>query len=108
KRGTLICLALTVPPAAVAWMLAPWLMELFGPGFAGAVVPLRVLLTGSLIWGVGVPVGQAFLSVAGGERSLAAIGWLQLIVTIGFAVALVPRFGALGGAVAYASGVSAA
>ena len=107
-NGTLLALALTALPAAAAWLAAPQLMGLMGNGFSAAIWPFRWLLMGTLFWGVCFPVGNALLTVTGQERILARTTWAQLGITVALVFALVPRFGALGGAVAYALGVTIA
>ena len=107
-NGTLLALALTALPSVAAWLAAPQLMGLMGSGFSAAIWPFRWLLIGTLFWGVCFPVGNALLTVTGQERILARTTWAQLGITVALVFALVPRFGALGGAVAYALGVAIA
>lgn len=105
-RGALASVILTLVPVAVCWWFAPWLMGLMGAGFAGSIFPFRLLLLGMAFWGLGFPVGYAFLSVSGGERALARITWLQLIVTVGLVVVFARSHGAVGGAFGYACGIA--
>lgn len=104
--GALASVVLTLVPVAICWWLAPWLMGLMGAGFAGAVLPFRLLLLGMAFWGLGFPVGYAFLSVSGRERLLARITWLQLLVTVTLVVVFARGHGAVGGAFGYACGVA--
>jgi O-antigen/teichoic acid export membrane protein len=105
-RGALASVVLTFVPVAICWLFAPWLMGLMGTGFAGSVFPFRVLLLGMAFWGLGFPVGYAFLSVSGRERVLARITWLQLIVTVSLVVVFAKSHGAVGGAFGYACGLA--
>jgi len=107
-RGTVLSAGLTLVPVAAAWLLAPWLMGLLGAGFGAAVSPFRWLLLGTALWGTTFPVGNALLSVAEREHVLAKITWVQLAITVAAVFVLAPRLGALGGAIAYALGVTVA
>ncbi len=86
----------SIPMAVLAGVVVP---VLFGPVFDNAVLPARILLIGLAAEGVG-GVATAFLFGRGrpGLNSLAA--GAGVVVTLVLDVILIPRFGAVGAAVA--------
>ena len=104
-QGVIVSVVLTALPVILTSAFASWLLALFGGGFLSAVLPLRLLLLGTLLWGVANPVGYGLLAVFGKEATLARITWAQLAATVILMVALVPRTGAVGGAIAYVVGM---
>lgn len=98
RRTRLLCLAVTGAFAAVLAVLAPFLVRtIFGPEFAGAVTPMRILLlaeVGISVYSVDGP------SLVGVDRvrdaSLAAVAAL-VVVGLGDLL-LIPAFGLAGAA----------
>jgi O-antigen/teichoic acid export membrane protein len=91
---------LTLPISVVGILLAPWIVRLlYGPGFEPATVVLQILLT-SIVFGV---LGQAARSaLLGFERQglLLATGVIAAALSILLDLLLIPRWGALGAALA--------
>ncbi len=95
RTGALTAAA-SLPLAAAAGLVIP---SLFGQVFADAVLPARILLIGLAAEGVGGVV-TAFLFGRGrpGLNSLAAGG--GVVITVIMDVVLIPRYGAIGAAIA--------
>src|SRR3954466_11392758 len=106
--------ATVLPAAAIVALVAPWLLELFGPQYrAGATVLLQLLMLSTfprvvvslymtmsrlrnrtaplavlqLVQAVGILAGTVLLS---GSLGLDAVGWSALVVELGMAVAVSP------------------
>ena len=96
--GGSIALALTI--GTTAYMLsAPLIVWLFGPAFAGAIPPFRVLCLGLafvfVIW-----VLHAIAISVNAERLLVKTGLAGLAVNVGLNLYVIPRMGASGAALA--------
>jgi O-antigen/teichoic acid export membrane protein len=89
---------LTLPICLFGIPLAPAIISLlYGPKFGGAVIVLQILLV-SVVFGV---LGQASRSaLLGMERQgwLLKTGTVAAVASIGLAIALIPRWGAVGAA----------
>lgn len=79
------------------------LLGLFGAGFTTAYTPLMVLLCGELVAAAAGPVGF-FMTMTNRQRSATQIEAATSAMAIGLALALIPRYGILGAAVAVAAG----
>lgn len=106
RIGVTGSLGMTAVLVAIGWSFAPWLMSLLGAGFEDAVWPFRFLLLGYLVWSASVP-HYVLLTMSGRERSASLIVWLQVALTLAVSLPLIFRFGALGGAWAWAGGLTA-
>ena len=95
-RAGAVTAAASIPLAVAAGLIVPLL---FGQVFNGAVLPARILLIGLAAEGVGGVV-TAFLFGRGrpGLNSLAA--GAGVVVTLIMDVILIPRYGAVGAAIA--------
>jgi O-antigen/teichoic acid export membrane protein len=92
---------LSWPFFVIAAYFAPSVLSLFGPGFAAGATALRILCLGlALSYAAG---GVQSILLMGG-RSTAQLGnkVACLIVNVGLDLALVPRFGIVGAAIAWA------
>jgi O-antigen/teichoic acid export membrane protein len=91
---------LTLPISVVGILVAPWIVRLlYGPGFKPATVVLQILLT-SIVFGV---LGQAGRSaLLGFERQglLLKTGVIAAVLSILLDLLLIPRWGAIGAALA--------
>ena len=89
--GICVALVLLAGPATIIYG--------YGPGFRSALVPFLILLPGMWFLSTGGLVQNA-LSGRGrpGLSSLLAGG--EVVITVGLDFALIPRYGAVGGAVA--------
>ncbi len=85
-------------------VLGPWLLKLFGPHYAGAIVPMLVLVAGLTVSAAFGPAGSVATFM--GHPRLAVLSLVAGIVSnAGLNLALVPRLGALGAAIATVSGM---
>jgi O-antigen/teichoic acid export membrane protein len=94
-------LVITVAALAVVALWGETLLSLFGPEFAGAKMPLLILLACQLaraVFGPNVPL----LTVIGAQRQNAALAVAALIVLALSNVVLAPAYGVLGAAFAVA------
>ena len=94
-------LAVTIAALVVVGLWGETLLSLFGPEFAGAKIPLLILLGCQLaraLFGPNVPL----LTVIGAQRQNAALAVAALIVLAISNVALAPAYGVLGAAFAVA------
>ena len=73
------------------------LLALFGAGFTTAYVPLLILLCGELVAAATGPVGF-LMTMTSRQRSATWIEAATSAIAIGFALALIPRYGILGAA----------
>jgi lipopolysaccharide/colanic/teichoic acid biosynthesis glycosyltransferase/O-antigen/teichoic acid export membrane protein len=103
-RATALTLILT-PFLAAATVVA--LPVLYGPAFRGAVVPAEIIIIGLSVEGAAA-VSSAYL-VGSGRPGLNSVGMgVGSLITVTMDVILIPRYGALGGAVTSATAYLAA
>lgn len=95
-----LLLAISLPPVVLLSFLSPWVMNLYGPGFAAGAMVLVLLLAAAPLHGISKITTGALMAM---NRA-----WWVLIANaiwgaglIGFAVTLVPANGALGLAQAF-------
>jgi lipopolysaccharide/colanic/teichoic acid biosynthesis glycosyltransferase/Na+-driven multidrug efflux pump len=94
-KALLLTVALT-PLVALAALFGPHL--LYGAAFSGAVTPAEIIILGLSIEGAAA-VASAYL-LGTGRPGLNSLGMgVGAVVTVGLDVALIPRYGALGGAI---------
>lgn len=79
------------------------LLQLFGPGFESAYLPLVILLLGEIASAATGPVGF-FLTMTGRQVTATRIEALASVVAVGLALVLVPRDGIVGAAISVACG----
>jgi O-antigen/teichoic acid export membrane protein len=104
-RSGLKALAYTAGAAVVAGAAAPWLIPaLLGHAFAGAARPLAFLLPGIVAYAP-VAILVVYVSVRRGRAHLSlVVSLVGMLVTLGAALELIPRHGAVGAATASALG----
>ena len=86
--------------AVGAWLLAPLAVRVvYGPGFAGAVLALRLLLPGVVALAAARPL-RAMLLKEGRAVVLSVLGFGALCLNIALNVALLPRIGIRGSSIA--------
>jgi O-antigen/teichoic acid export membrane protein len=83
-----------------------WLLGLFGPEFPRAYTVVAVLLVGGLVNAFTGIVGYLMV-LTGRERPALAIFAGSMVLSIGLNLVLIPRFGAIGAAVASSSATAA-
>lgn len=85
--------------AALAWLLAPWLMRLaLGPGYAGAMPVLRLMLPLVPLLGCDLVLGAQVLVPLGLERQQNLVQWAAALLSLPLGALLAWRFGLAGGA----------
>jgi len=104
RRTSLWIVVLSWPAYLMLAVFAPAFLELFGREFRAGATPMAVLAVAMLV-NVGVGLVQTVLLMSGNSRGhlLATIAGLVLNVTL--CLALVPRHGALGAAIAWSCGI---
>jgi O-antigen/teichoic acid export membrane protein len=94
----LIVLALL--PATLLMIFGQYAIDLvFGPSFAAAATPLRLLLVAEMVL-LTYPVNVRVLLGLGATKTAGTTGLIGAAVTVALDVALIPAFGASGAAVA--------
>lgn len=86
---------------AMIVVLGQWALGLFGPGFESAYVPLLILVFGGCVISAFGPV-DAILALTAYQKQLSFIVLCGMLVNVLTAIILVPHFGAIGAAVAFA------
>lgn len=100
RLSTFSCVAVSVPLAA----LTPWLIPfLFGGEFTGAVTSTLILILGVIVSTHGSVAG-AGLSGRGRPGLRSGALFLACLVNVGLLISLVPKFGAVGAALATLGG----
>lgn len=95
--GCLLTACAVIVPLAI---LAPWVVEkLFGPGYSGAVAPLRLLSLGAVAFAAN-QVMSDILRGLGRPLVVAVAEGIAAVVTIGLLAVLIPRYGISGAALA--------
>jgi len=84
---------------ALALCAGPLIPLIYGTPFAPAFLPLLLLLPGIVAFGA-VNVLASYVAGRGRPGLNAAVAALGLVVTLGFDLALIPRFGGAGAAIA--------
>lgn len=96
-RPTLAGIMIAAVP--VALLAAPVMRLLYGASFGAAVTPARVLVAGMVLAG-GSGVASAYLYGRGTPGLNSIVLGAGLVITVALDVTLIPRYGALGAAVA--------
>ncbi len=95
RKALLLTVALT-PLVALVALFGPHL--LYGAAFAGAVTPAEIIILGLSVEGAAA-VASAYL-LGTGRPGLNSLGMgVGAVLTVGLDVALIPHYGALGGAI---------
>jgi uronate dehydrogenase len=93
--------ALMFPIAVVAFVAGPWLVELvYGPKFAAAALPLRLLLPGIVAFATAGTFASFFMFQVGKPSIVTTVNVIMVVVQLLACIALVPRMGLAGAAVA--------
>lgn len=98
-------LAIGIPVAVVAFALAPQLVEfLSGPGYQGAVAPLRILAPALIIIGMSQLINVQILVPLGQENRVALASAVGFAVCLAVNILFTPRLSELGAAIAWVAG----
>ncbi len=101
RWATALLLLTMLPLAAVVFVITPWLVQhIYGPAFAPAIAPARILLVSLLPFTLYVPTAHA-LNAANRERRLLRVLLLSTLVEAALVASLAPTFGAEGTAWAW-------
>lgn len=104
RKTLMIIIFFSVPVITVIEIFAPEVvMLLSGPGYEGAVTPLRIMIPFLLVLGMEQLLTIQTLMPLGKIRSILIITLLGAITGIVLNIVLVPRYGAIGSAWVWAS-----
>ncbi len=106
RTTTRLTLIASVGAAFVIYLAAPFLLDLFGDGFDGAMPVLAILMAGLIAQAFAGP-GEDLLNMLGEERACAATCVVALILNVALNLALIPSLGLVGAAIATAASVAA-
>lgn len=107
KKACMIVVAFSVPVIAIVEIFAPEvIMLLSGPGYGGAVLPLRIMIPFLLIMGLEQLLTLHTLMPLGREKQILVIVAAAAATAVGAALLLVPSLGAIGSACVWAAAES--
>lgn len=98
--------AFALVSAGALYILGEPLLGIFGPGFVEGRAVLSVLLIGGIVNAFTGAVAY-FMTLTGHERQALAIFTGSLVLSVGLNMLLIPRFGAIGSAVASSTATAA-
>jgi O-antigen/teichoic acid export membrane protein len=104
RRATLWIVVLSWPAYLLLGIFAPAFLALFGPEFAAGAAPMAVLAIAMLV-NVGVGLVQTVLLMSGNSRGHLFATAAGLALNLAACVVLIPRYGALGAAIAWSFGI---
>ncbi|BCJ32257.1 hypothetical protein Asera_63650 [Actinocatenispora sera] len=104
RQTTSWVIVLSWPVYLLLAFFAPGFLRLFGSGFTAGAGALTVLAVAMLV-NVGLGNVQTLLLMSGASRIHLAAAAAGLAVTVGGGIALIPRYGALGAALAWSGGI---
>jgi O-antigen/teichoic acid export membrane protein len=105
REQTIIFTATGLPIMIGLWIFGDQVMAVFGPEFVGAAQVMQVYVLGVFITLICGPASLV-LSFCGEEHLTSRIIWASLVVQLLLDLLLIPRFGALGCAVANMTGLT--
>ncbi|MEV0808428.1 polysaccharide biosynthesis C-terminal domain-containing protein [Micromonospora sp. NPDC050200] len=106
RRVTVVIIILSWPAYLLLAVFAPGFLSLFGDGFVAGATPLAVL-AGAMMVNSGVGVVQTLLLMSGNSGRHLQATLINLVLTVGLGVLLIPGHGALGAAYAWTAGIVA-
>lgn len=106
RRAAWLTFSMTVTIALATAIAGPWILQLFGPGFGVAYVPLLIVLAGQCVNALAGPVGL-LMTMTRFERQAPQIIGGGAAANVLLSAVLVPQFGMLGAAVATATSTAA-
>lgn len=107
RTTTRLTFLAAVGAAGFIYLLAPYLLELFGDGFVDAMPILAVLMVGLIVQAFSGPA-ESVLNMSGHERVTAITYTAALALNIALNLALIPWLGAIGAAIATAASLGLA
>ena len=88
-----------LPIAGLAWFLASWLLQRFAPEYSGAIWPFRILVLGAFFIFLNM-LSTTYIVALGQFRTIMFVAGCNLVVYLLLALYLIPRYGAVGAAIA--------
>ncbi len=105
RNTTRFTFIVALAAAGFIYLIAPFLLNLFGPGFDEAMPVLLVLMIGLIVQAYAGP-GEDLLTMLGHERISAVSSALSLVLNIILNLILIPVYGVLGAAIATAVSIA--
>ncbi len=108
RRVAIALILFSLPLTAVVEWLAPeivWLLS--GPGYEGAIFPVRIIVPFFAVFGLGQLVVVQVLTPLGDDRGVTWTASVGAAVGVALNLLLVPRFGAVGSSVVWVSAETA-
>jgi len=96
---TRLTLMVSSAAALTIYLVAPYLLALFGDGFDAAMPVLAILMIGLIVQALAGP-GEDLMNMLGEERACAMTFVISLALNIGLNLALIPSYGIIGAAAA--------
>ncbi len=106
QRGRLWMIVPTLLGAVILFLLAPFLLKMFGPEFIAGQPIVAILIAGVIAQAAGGPIQEALI-VSGNQKAVSLIIGAFFILNLIFSLVLVRYFGMMGVAIASACTVSA-
>lgn len=104
RRASLIVAGFSLPVIIIIEIFAPEvIMLLSGPGYGGAVTPVRIMMPFLLVMGLEQLISVQTLMPLGLEKSILWIVVAAAVTAVVLAMALVPALGAIGSACVWAA-----
>ena len=100
-----IMLLVSVPVTLFILLFPEWLMSMFGDAFTAAATALMILTIGQFVNIATGSVGY-LLSMTGNETKVRDNVVISGILSVALGIILIPHFGVIGAAIAYACGVA--
>ncbi|MEO7034089.1 MAG: polysaccharide biosynthesis C-terminal domain-containing protein [Polyangiaceae bacterium] len=91
-----------LPFAALAWVAANWLLHRFAPAYTGAIWPFRALVVGAFFMFLNM-LSTTYIISLGQFRTMMIVSVFNLAVYLILAAVFIPRYGAVGAAIATAA-----
>ncbi|AGL19982.1 lipopolysaccharide biosynthesis protein [Actinoplanes sp. N902-109] len=104
RRASVVIVLLSVPVYLLLAVFAPAFLALFGAEFAGGAAAMAVL-AGAMLVNIGVGLVQTVLLMSGNSAGHLRAAAAGLVLNVLSGLVLIPAFGALGAAVAWALGI---
>ena len=100
-----IMLLVSVPVTLFILLFPEWLMSMFGDAFTAAATALMILTIGQFVNIATGSVGY-LLSMTGNETKVRDNVVISGILSVALGIILIPYYGVIGAAIAYACGVA--
>lgn len=105
RHTTRFTFVVALGAAGFIYLIAPFLLDMFGTGFSQAMPVLLVLMSGLIVQSFAGP-GEDLLTMLGHERVCAGVSAIALVMNIALNLVLIPAYGVLGAAMATAISIA--